>query len=431
MNCYFYTFGCKVNTCETAGMQSLLQSAGYTVVSQPEEADIFLFNSCTVTASGDSRLRHAMRKVRREHPDALLVLTGCYPQAYPDEAAAIPEADLVLGTKHRSRLPGLLAELCQNHARIAAVDSYGAQDDFEALPCDTMPDNTRAFLKIQDGCNCFCSYCIIPYARGPIRSREPQEVVAEVKRLAENGFKEVVLTGIHVASYGKDRRDTSLLDILKQVHEVEGIERIRFSSIEPNVVTEEFAQTMAALPKVCDHFHLSLQSGCDKTLKEMNRKYDTEKYRQAAATLRKYLPKVALTTDIIVGFPGETEEDFRESYAFAEEIGFAKIHVFPYSPKRGTPAAARKDQLLNAVKSERSHTLIQLSDRMAADFLADAVGTDAEVLYERAVGEGIYEGHTTNYMKVHGRSEADLTNRIAKTHITRAEGEMLFGDVEA
>ena len=254
--------------------------------------------------------------------------------------------------------------------------------------------------------------------------------MAEVKRLAENGFKEVVLTGIHVASYGKDRRDTSLLDILKQVHEVEGIERIRFSSIEPNVVTEEFAQTMAALPKVCDHFHLSLQSGCDKTLKEMNRKYDTEKYRQAAATLRKYLPKVALTTDIIVGFPGETEEDFRESYAFAEEIGFAKIHVFPYSPKRGTPAAARKDQLLNAVKSERSHTLIQLSDRMAADFLADAVGTDAEVLYERAVGDGIYEGHTTNYMKVHGRSEADLTNRIAETHITRAEGEMLFGDVE-
>ena len=301
---------------------------------------------------------------------------------------------------------------------------------FEPLSIQKLANRTRAYLKIQDGCSQYCSYCIIPYARGPIRSREPQEVVAEVKRLAENGFKEVVLTGIHVASYGKDRRDTSLPDILKQVHEVEGIERIRFSSIEPNVVTEEFAQTMAALPKVCDHFHLSLQSGCDKTLKEMNRKYDTEKYRQAAATLRKYLPKVALTTDIIVGFPGETEEDFRESYAFAEEIGFAKIHVFPYSPKRGTPAAARKDQLLNAVKAERSHTLIQLSDRMAADFLADAVGTDAEVLYERAVGDGIYEGHTTNYMKVHGRSEVDLTNRIAKTHITRAEGEMLFGDAE-
>lgn len=303
---------------------------------------------------------------------------------------------------------------------------------FEPLSIQKLANRTRAYLKIQDGCSQYCSYCIIPYARGPIRSREPQEVVAEVKRLAENGFKEVVLTGIHVASYGKDRRDTSLLDILKQVHEVEGIERIRFSSIEPNVVTEEFAQTMAALPKVCDHFHLSLQSGCDKTLKEMNRKYDTEKYRQAAATLRKYLPKVALTTDIIVGFPGETEEDFRENAMPLRRK--SALRRFMYSlirPSAGTPAAARKDQLLNAVKSERSHTLIQLSDRMAADFLADAVGTDAEVLYERAVGDGIYEGHTTNYMKVHGRSEADLTNRIAKTHITRAEGEMLFGDVEA
>ena len=195
MNCYFYTFGCKVNTCETAGMQSLLQSAGYTMVSQPEEADIFLFNSCTVTASGDSRLRHAMRKVRREHPDALLVLTGCYPQAYPDEAAAIPEADLVLGTKHRSRLPGLLAELCQNHARIAAVDSYGAQDDFEALPCDTMPDNTRAFLKIQDGCNCFCSYCIIPYARGRCRSLPPEELRKAAANLPETAY---------LAEYNKD-----------------------------------------------------------------------------------------------------------------------------------------------------------------------------------------------------------------------------------
>ena len=425
-----FALGCKVNQYESEAIAELFAEKGYEIVGIDEEADVYVINTCTVTNFGDKKSRQLIRKVKRQNENAIVAVVGCYAQTAPKELMEIAGVNLVIGTKDRAQI----VEMVEQYDRANGVENHVSdimkERVFEPLSIQKLANRTRAYLKIQDGCSQYCSYCIIPYARGPIRSREPQEVVAEVKRLAENGFKEVVLTGIHVASYGKDRRDTSLLDILKQVHEVEGIERIRFSSIEPNVVTEEFAQTMAALPKVCDHFHLSLQSGCDKTLKEMNRKYDTEKYRRAVATLRKYLPKVALTTDIIVGFPGETEEDFRESYAFAEEIGFAKIHVFPYSPKRGTPAAARKDQLLNAVKSERSHTLIQLSDRMAADFLADAVGTDAEVLYERAVGDGIYEGHTTNYMKVHGRSEADLTNRIAKTHITRAEGEMLFGDVE-
>lgn len=425
-----FALGCKVNQYESEAIAELFAEKGYEIVGIDEEADVYVINTCTVTNFGDKKSRQLIRKVKRQNENAIVAVVGCYAQTAPKELMEIAGVNLVIGTKDRAQI----VEMVEQYDRANGVENHVSdimkERVFEPLSIQKLADRTRAYLKIQDGCSQYCSYCIIPYARGPIRSREPQEVVAEVKRLAENGFKEVVLTGIHVASYGKDRRDTSLLDILKQVHEVEGIERIRFSSIEPNVVTEEFAQTMAALPKVCDHFHLSLQSGCDKTLKEMNRKYDTEKYRQAAATLRKYLPKVALTTDIIVGFPGETEEDFRESYAFAEEIGFAKIHVFPYSPKRGTPAAARKDQLLNAVKAERSHTLIQLSDKMAADFLADAVGTDAEVLYERAVGDGIYEGHTTNYMKVHGRSEVDLTNRICKTHITRAEGEMLFGDAE-
>ena len=425
-----FALGCKVNQYESEAIAELFAEKGYEIVGIDEEADVYVINTCTVTNFGDKKSRQLIRKVKRQNENAIVAVVGCYAQTAPKELMEIAGVNLVIGTKDRAQI----VEMVEQYDRANGVENHVSdimkERVFEPLSIQKLANRTRAYLKIQDGCSQYCSYCIIPYARGPIRSREPQEVVAEVKRLAENGFKEVVLTGIHVASYGKDRRDTSLLDILKQVHEVEGIERIRFSSIEPNVVTEEFAQTMAALPKVCDHFHLSLQSGCDKTLKEMNRKYDTEKYRQAAATLRKYLPKVALTTDIIVGFPGETEEDFRESYAFAEEIGFAKIHVFPYSPKRGTPAAARKDQLLNAVKVERSHTLIQLSDKMAAEFLADAVGTDAEVLYERAVGEGIYEGHTTNYMKVHGRSEVDLTNRICKTHITRAEGEMLFGDAE-
>lgn len=425
-----FALGCKVNQYESEAIAELFAEKGYEIVGIDEEADVYVINTCTVTNFGDKKSRQLIRKVKRQNENAIVAVVGCYAQTAPKELMEIAGVNLVIGTKDRAQI----VEMVEQYDRANGVENHVSdimkERVFEPLSIQKLANRTRAYLKIQDGCSQYCSYCIIPYARGPIRSREPQEVVAEVKRLAENGFKEVVLTGIHVASYGKDRRDTSLPDILKQVHEVEGIERIRFSSIEPNVVTEEFAQTMAALPKVCDHFHLSLQSGCDKTLKEMNRKYDTEKYRQAAATLRKYLPKVALTTDIIVGFPGETEEDFRKSYAFAEEIGFAKIHVFPYSPKRGTPAAARKDQLLNAVKAERSHTLIQLSDKMAAEFLADAVGTDAEVLYERAVGDGIYEGHTTNYMKVHGRSEVDLTNRICKTHITRAEGEMLFGDAE-
>lgn len=425
-----FALGCKVNQYESEAIAELFAEKGYEIVGIDEEADVYVINTCTVTNFGDKKSRQLIRKVKRQNENAIVAVVGCYAQTAPKELMEIAGVNLVIGTKDRAQI----VEMVEQYDRANGVENHVSdimkERVFEPLSIQKLANRTRAYLKIQDGCSQYCSYCIIPYARGPIRSREPQEVVAEVKRLAENGFKEVVLTGIHVASYGKDRRDTSLLDILKQVHEVEGIERIRFSSIEPNVVTEEFAQTMAALPKVCDHFHLSLQSGCDKTLKEMNRKYDTEKYRQAAATLRKYLPKVALTTDIIVGFPGETEEDFRKSYAFAEEIGFAKIHVFPYSPKRGTPAAARKDQLLNAVKAERSHTLIQLSDKMAAEFLADAVGTDAEVLYERAIGDGIYEGHTTNYMKVHGRSEVDLTNRICKTHITRAEGEMLFGDAE-
>ena len=426
-----FALGCKVNQYESEAIAELFAEKGYEIVGIDEEADVYVINTCTVTNFGDKKSRQLIRKVKRQNENAIVAVVGCYAQTAPKELMEIAGVNLVIGTKDRAQIVEMVEQYDKANGVENHVSDIMKERVFEPLSIQKLANRTRAYLKIQDGCSQYCSYCIIPYARGPIRSREPQEVVAEVKRLAENGFKEVVLTGIHVASYGKDRRDTSLLDILKQVHEVEGIERIRFSSIEPNVVTEEFAQTMAALPKVCDHFHLSLQSGCDKTLKEMNRKYDTEKYRQAAAMLRKYLPKVALTTDIIVGFPGETEEDFKESYAFAEEIGFAKIHVFPYSPKRGTPAAARKDQLLNAVKSERSHTLIQLSDRMAADFLADAVGTDVEVLYERAVGDGIYEGHTTNYMKVHGRSETDLTNRIAKTHITKAEGEMLFGDVEA
>lgn len=426
-----FALGCKVNQYESEAIAELFAEKGYEIVDIDDEADVYVINTCTVTNFGDKKSRQLIRKVKRHNENAIVCVVGCYAQTAPQELMKVDGVNLVLGTKDRAQI----VELVENYKVENGVESHVSdimkERLFEPLSIQKLANRTRAYLKIQDGCSQYCSYCIIPYARGPIRSREPEDVIAEVKRLAENGFKEVVLTGIHVASYGKDRRDTSLLEILRQVHDVEGIDRIRFSSIEPNVVTEEFAQAIADMPKVCDHFHLSLQSGCDKTLKEMNRKYDTEKYRQAAATLRKYLPEVALTTDIIAGFPGETEEDFQASYDFAKEIGFAKIHAFPYSPKRGTPAAERKDQLLNAVKSERSHRLIELSDKMADDFIQAYVGKEVEVLFERAIEDGVYEGHTTNYIKVKATSEKDLTNIICKTKITKAEKEELFGTAEA
>mgnify|MGYP002512411263 FL=1 len=426
-----FALGCKVNQYESEAIAELFQEKGYEIVGIDEEADVYVINTCTVTNFGDKKSRQLIRKVKRQNENAIVCVVGCYAQTAPQELEKVEGVNLVLGTKDRAQI----VEMVENYKVENGVESHVSdimkERLFEPLSIQKLSNRTRAYLKIQDGCSQFCSYCIIPYARGPIRSRDPQDVLAEVKRLAENGFKEVVLTGIHVASYGKDRRDTSLIEILRQVHEVEGIDRIRFSSIEPNVVTEEFAQAIADMPKVCDHFHLSLQSGCDKTLKEMNRKYDTEKYRQAAATLRKYLPEVALTTDIIAGFPGETEEDFQASYDFAKEIGFAKIHAFPYSPKKGTPAAARKDQLLNAVKADRSHRLIELSDKMADDFIQAYVGREVEVLFERAIGEGVYEGHTTNYIKVKATSEKDLTNVICTVAVTKAENEELFGAAKA
>lgn len=426
-----FALGCKVNQYESEAIAELFAEKGYEIVGVNEPADVYVINTCTVTNFGDKKSRQLIRKVKRQNENAIVAVVGCYAQTAPEELMNVDGVNLVIGTKDRARI----VELVEQYDAEAGAQSYVTdimkERLFEPLSIQKLADRTRAYLKIQDGCSQYCSYCIIPYARGPIRSREPEDVLAEVRRLAANGFREIVLTGIHVASYGKDRRDTSLLDILRRVHEVDGIERIRFSSIEPNVVTEEFVQTMAALSKVCGHFHLSLQSGCDKTLREMNRKYDTEKYRQAAAMLRRYMPDAALTTDMIVGFPGETEADFAESYAFAEEMAFAKIHVFPYSPKRGTPAAERSDQLPNAVKTERGHKLMLLSDKKSADFLAKHIGCDMDVLYERETAEGVFEGHTMNYIKVSAKSGQDLRNQILRTHMVQTEGEGLTGEIPA
>lgn len=421
-----YALGCKVNQYESEAIAELFEEKGYDVVGIDDKADVYVINTCTVTNFGDKKSRQLIRKVKRQNPDALVAVVGCYAQTAPDEVMKIEGVNIVIGTKDRKEIVSIVENYHDNKPE-NHVSPIMKEREFEHLKIHKLKNRTRAYLKIQDGCSQFCSYCIIPYARGPIRSRDPEDIMEEVRVLAQNGFKEIVLTGIHVASYGKDIKNIDLLGIIKRVHEVEGIERIRFSSIEPNIITEEFVSEIVKFKKVCHHFHLSLQSGCDKTLKDMNRKYTTEKYYDAVCILRKYMSDVAITTDIIVGFPGETEEDFNESYEFAKKVQFSKIHVFPYSPKKGTPAAERKDQILNSIKQERSKKLIELSDKMANDFMSKYIDKSVEVLFERNINENQYEGHTGNYIKVVGSSCEDVSNKILNVKIKSVEYEHIVG----
>ena len=424
-----HALGCKVNQYESEAIAELFAQKGYEIVDIDEWADIYIINTCTVTNFGDKKSRQLIRKVKRQNPEAVVAAIGCYAQTAPDEIKNIEGVNLIIGTKGRKDIVDLVESYVPEMGVVSTVGQIAKEREFEHLTISKLADRTRAYLKIQDGCSQFCSYCIIPYARGPIRSRDPEDIMDEVKVLAENGFKEIILTGIHVASYGKDLKGVTLLDVIKRVQEQEGIERIRFSSVEPNIVTEEFASELSKLDKVCDHFHLSLQSGCDRTLKRMNRKYDAAGYERAVEILRKYFPNVAITTDIIAGFPDETDEDFEKSLEFAKKIGFAKIHSFPYSPKRGTPAAVMPNQILNAVKNERTSRLIEASDRMADEFIKSFEGKVMPVLYEREIEHNIYEGYTTNYIRVLSESSENIKNKILDTEIVSSEDEKAIGRI--
>ena len=424
-----HALGCKVNQYESEAIAELFAQKGYEIVDIDEWADIYIINTCTVTNFGDKKSRQLIRKVKRQNPEAVVAAIGCYAQTAPDEIKNIEGVNLIIGTKGRKDIVDLVETYVPEMGVVSTVGQIAKEREFEHLTISKLADRTRAYLKIQDGCSQFCSYCIIPYARGPIRSRDPEDIMDEVKVHAENGFKEIILTGIHVASYGKDLKGVTLLDVIKRVQEQEGIERIRFSSVEPNIVTEEFASELSKLDKVCDHFHLSLQSGCDRTLKRMNRKYDAAGYERAVEILRKYFPNVAITTDIIAGFPDETDEDFEKSLEFAKKIGFAKIHAFPYSPKRGTPAAVMPNQILNAVKNERTSRLIEASDRMADEFIKSFEGRVMPVLYEREIEHNIYEGYTTNYIRVLSESSENIKNKILDTEIVSSEDEKAIGRI--
>lgn len=425
----FITLGCKVNLYDTEAMAELFTEKGYEVVDFEEYADVYLINTCTVTNLGDKKSRQMIRRAKRINPNSVVVATGCYAQVASEEVAKIEGINIVIGTKNRSEIVETVENYVAENGVVNNVSDIMGEKEFEPLQISRLTNRTRAYIKIQEGCNRYCTYCIIPYARGPIRSRKPEEVVEEVKKLAENGFKEVVLTGIHVASYGLDLGNITLADIIEKVHSVDGIERIRFSSMEPLAIDNEFVARMSKLPKVCDHYHLSLQSGCNRTLKRMNRKYNAEQYAEACERLRNAFPNVAITTDIIVGFPDETEEDFKESLAFVERMKLDKIHTFPYSPKNGTPAAKMKNQISGDVKSQRSKEMIALSDKMNIDFLNNNIGKTVPVLFED-MENGFWQGHTTNYIKVLAKSDENLNNKIVDVKLDKIHGvEIVEGTV--
>lgn len=425
----FITLGCKVNLYDTEAMAELFTEKGYEVVDFEEYADVYLINTCTVTNLGDKKSRQMIRRAKRINPNSVVVATGCYAQVASEEVAKIEGINIVIGTKNRSEIVETVENYVAENGVVNNVSDIMGEKEFEPLQISRLTNRTRAYIKIQEGCNRYCTYCIIPYARGPIRSRKPEEVIEEVKKLAENGFKEVVLTGIHVASYGLDLGNITLADIIEKVHFVNGIERIRFSSMEPLAIDDDFVARMAKLPKVCDHYHLSLQSGCNRTLKRMNRKYNAEQYAEACERLRNAFPNVAITTDIIVGFPDETEEDFKESLAFAKKMKLDKIHTFPYSPKKGTPAAKMKNQISGDVKSQRSKEMIALSDKMNIDFLNNNIGKTVPVLFED-MENGFWQGHTTNYIKVLVKSDENLNNKIVDVKLDKIHGvEIVEGTV--
>ena len=411
-----HNLGCKVNAYETEAMQQMLEAAGYEIVPFEPGADIYVINTCTVTNIADRKSRQMLHKAKKMNPNAVVVAAGCYVQADTKKAEADASIDIIIGNNKKQELISILENYRSGQQKTTECVDINHTKEYEKLEIDRTEEHTRAYLKVQDGCNQFCTYCMIPYARGRIRSRKTEDVVGEVKRLAASGCQEVVLTGIHLSSYGKERPEEqeNLLTLIQAVHEVEGIERIRLGSLEPGIITKEFAEAISSLPKVCPHFHLSLQSGCTATLKRMNRRYTAQEYREKCEILRKYYPAPALTTDVITGFPGETEEEFEESRSFVDSIHFYETHIFPYSKREGTTAAAMTDQLPEQVKKERSRILIALGQEHQREYMEQFLGKKKEVLFEeqqKIQGQTYWTGHTMEYLKVAVISEENLENK--------------------
>lgn len=417
-----HNLGCKVNAYETEAMQHLLEEAGYEIVPFTQKADVYVINTCSVTNMADRKSRQMLHKAKKNNPDSIVVAAGCYVQTSEKEVLNDLSVDIVIGNDRKHDLVRLLEEYSLDSVNDTVDDINDGKHDFEELFIDQTKEHTRAFIKVQDGCNQFCSYCIIPYARGRVRSRRFENVIAEVERLAANGFKEVVLTGIHLSSYGVDFEEaTGLLELIQAVNAVKGIERIRLGSLEPKIVTEHFASELSKLDKICPHFHLSLQSGCDATLKRMNRKYTTKEYERGCELLRKYFVHPAITTDVIVGFPGETEEEFEQTKAYLEHIHFYEMHIFKYSKRKGTHAAVMPDQIDEQIKAARSEKLIALGHDMSKEFRKFYIGKNEEVLFEEkaVIGDKEYfVGYTKEYVKVAKETDENLENQIVSGRIS-------------
>ena len=400
----------------------------YNIVPFDERADIYVINTCTVTNMSDKKSRQYIRRARKKNKNAIIIATGCYVQVAKDEIKKIEGIDIIIGNNEKNKIIEIIEEYRKNNLPIEQVSDIMKQTDFLDLGILTREDKTRAVIKIQDGCDKYCTYCIIPFARGRVRSRNEDSIIAEAKALVASGVKEIVITGIHIASYGKDLKDTNLCSLLIKLNKIEGLSRIRLGSLEPTILTNEFVNKIKNLKKLCNHFHLSLQSGCNETLKRMNRHYTVEEFKNVVERLRKAFPEVMLTTDIIVGFPGETEEEFKKTYYYLKNIKFYKMHVFPYSKREGTKASKMQKQISQVVKEQRSKKLIELSNENEKEYLKEYIGKNLDVLFEKKEGEFI-KGHTSNYLEVKVENKQTKENEIKTVHIIKREKMELIGEI--
>lgn len=414
----FYTLGCKVNQYETNAMADMFRQYGYDIVDFEEVADVYVINTCTVTNMSDRKSRQMIRRAKSMNPNAILCVAGCYVQVAKEELKKLKDIDIIVGTNEKRDIVRLVENF--SDSKLEDVTDVMTVREYVNWEATAYTDHMRAEIKIQDGCDRYCTYCIIPYARGPVRSRAAEDIISEIEKIASTGVMEVVITGIHISSYGKDISENfRLIDLLEKIDKVEGISRIRLGSLEPLIITEDFVTRLKNLTKICNHFHLSLQSGCDDTLKRMNRRYTTEQFESIVKLLRKEIPEVALTTDVIVGFPGETDDEFMQTYEFLKRIQFSKMHVFKYSPRRGTPAAKYKNQIDGTKKEERSDTLLELSARYENEFAKQYLDKEIEVLFENET-----EGHTTNYIKVERQPSTKIGVEMVKPY--KYENGVLF-----
>lgn len=430
-----HNLGCKVNSYETEAMRQALEENGYEIVSFNEKADIYIINTCTVTNMADRKSRQMLRRAKKLNNDAVVVAVGCYVQAASEELKDDEAIDIIVGNNNKSNIVNILQAYFESDSCNVFVEDISKGSVYDEMEMSTMGEHTRAFVKIQDGCNQFCTYCIIPYARGRIRSRSIEDIRREIPKLASCGYKEVVLTGIHLSSYGRDMKESNLtlIDAIKEACSVDGIERVRLGSLEPGIVTEEFLKELTKLDKFCPHFHLSLQSGCEETLKRMNRHYTPDEYFERCKLIRKYFDKPAITTDVIVGFPGENDEEFETTRSFLEKVAFSEMHIFKYSKRAGTIAAKMENQVSDEIKTKRSDKLIELSDKLRQEYLSLFVGEERDVLIEEEIihdGEKYLTGHTKEYARVYLKGTEEMINSIVRVNIRKMiKNQILLADI--